>query len=377
MGPDGVEVFGMYAYMPLAGLRLIVEVPVEQAFKATADLVMRSTIFALIMGAVALFLGMLFARYLTKPIHGIVTNLAKLTQGDLSGAYASNRSDEIGDIQASISELQTQWRTMLGEINALVTRSMTTGEQLAATSQQNSAAVEEIASAANNFTQTVSALRGKTEKMAEHSGQASQASLAGQKQMEQAVGAVEQSVASSKEAVLSLADISEQAKEIQAVVNIVSDIADQTNLLALNAAIEAARAGEQGRGFAVVAEEVRKLAEQSQASTGSIAAIVDNLQNQLQHGANIMSATGEAVSEVNEIFNETTRVFQEITETVATTLQLVNEVAEDTAELDVTSQEISASTEEQAASTAETAEAANAIGNIGVQLEELMQRFRL
>lgn len=54
-------------------------------------------------------------------------------------------------------------------------------------------------------------------------------------------------------------------KSVEDIVDAVGSIAGQTNLLALNASIEAARAGEAGRGFAVVAEEIRNLAEDTQA----------------------------------------------------------------------------------------------------------------
>ena len=57
--------------------------------------------------------------------------------------------------------------------------------------------------------------------------------------------------------------LSQGAKEIAGIVDIIDDVADQTNLLALNAAILAAGAGEKGRGFAVVAKELKRLSERT------------------------------------------------------------------------------------------------------------------
>ena len=58
----------------------------------------------------------------------------------------------------------------------------------------------------------------------------------------------------------------------------IEEINSQTNLLALNASIEAARAGEAGKGFAVVAEEIRKLSEETQVSSGSIRSALQKLE---------------------------------------------------------------------------------------------------
>lgn len=65
-------------------------------------------------------------------------------------------------------------------------------------------------------------------------------------------------------------DLASSTAAIEQMSNIIKRIAEQTNLLALNASIEAARVGVAGRGFAVVAEEVKKLANQSEAATRDI-----------------------------------------------------------------------------------------------------------
>jgi len=69
------------------------------------------------------------------------------------------------------------------------------------------------------------------------------------------------------------------AQSIDAVMNLVNDIAGTVNLLSLNATIEAARAGEAGRGFAVVASEIRNLSDQTHEATQRISGQVDALRD--------------------------------------------------------------------------------------------------
>ncbi len=88
-----------------------------------------------------------------------------------------------------------------------------------------------------------------------------------------------------------ISELSQMAGNINNFVSTISKISEQTNLLALNAAIEAARAGDAGRGFSVVADEVRSLANNTNASANEVAELVGG----------IIESTSETVISVNDI----------------------------------------------------------------------------
>lgn len=149
--------------------------------------------------------------------------------------------------------------------------------QQAASLEETSAALEEVANAAK---QNAENSRGAKEKASE-SRAASDRGAADVIKMRSAMN-----------------DIKTSADNIAKIVKAIDDIAFQTNILALNAAVEAARAGEAGAGFAVVAEEVRSLAQRCGQASRETAALIEEAIERSSRGVSIGSTVAASLDEI-------------------------------------------------------------------------------
>jgi methyl-accepting chemotaxis protein len=432
----------------------------ETSVKEAADTTSSARTTLIVLGVAAVLLALAIALFLSRSIVGgvrqVLTAADGIAEGDLDQNVAVSTKDEVGQMAGAFGRLVAYVREMAGtadriaqgdltqkieprsdkdvlgvafrdmqaNLSSLVGSVSTSAQSLSAASQEMASNSEEAGRAVGEIAQAVSDVAEGAERQvrsveaaqvataevseatrssAESAQQTVQAAIAarevaaeGERAVGQATEGMCQMRESSSQVSATMQGLAAKSEQIGGIVDTITGIAGQTNLLALNAAIEAARAGEQGRGFAVVAEQVRKLAEESQAAAASISQLVQEIQGETAQavvaveegdrrsaeGAATVEQARSAFERIGTSVDDMSDRIGSIASAVAQIAASADRVQSDMAEVasvaeqsSASSEQVSASTEETSASAQEISSSAQQLAVTASELEQLVGRF--
>ena len=286
---------------------------------------------------------------ITRPLKQAVDVTRRIASGDLTVTLNVDKNDEIGVMMASIKEMSSKLKTVIGEIWKGSDSIASASSQISNTSQQLSQSSNESASSVEEVSSTMEQIVSSIQQNTENAKQTENMSLTAQKSIEEVYD-------QSKKAV-------DANKVISDKIQIINDIAFQTNILALNAAVEAARAGEHGKGFAVVASEVRKLAERSKVAADQIVGLA-------QQSHQMTESAGSKMQDTLPEVKNTANLVQEISASSLEQNNGANQVNTSIQQMNTVTQQNAAASEELATSSEELMEQAQ-------QLKDMIAFFKI
>lgn len=419
---EGKTYFVAYEPMTINGWGVIQLIDKKEV---TADLRQFTTVVGIIflLGALILTAYIIISiRQLMKPIVVSTDYAKRLGSGDFTEDVPKkylSRQDEIGGLANAFHELNENFSELVSEIidssNHVASSSEqlnVTADQVALSSEDMAKTIEEIARGATDqatSTETgatktfelgdlIEANRGHMESLNEASENIVNMIGEGLTIVNELTDKTQETNKAAQEIFKVINKTDESTSKIGEASNVIASIAEQTNLLALNAAIEAARAGEAGKGFAVVAEEIRKLAEQSTASTKDIDGIVQELIESSQQAVGTINKVNEIITDQVDAVKETEEKFIEISKAVDVsvdaidnlnaseqnmerqkteildTIQSLSAIAEENA---ASTEEASASVTEQSASMRQIVDASSGLAKLSEELSNSISKFKI
>ncbi|MDQ3200551.1 MAG: methyl-accepting chemotaxis protein [Pseudomonadota bacterium] len=340
---------------------------------------------------ISLFAAWFITRQIVTPLNEALKVAERIAAGDLTHNLASQRRDELGQLQRAIQSMTQGLRVLISGIGEGVTQIASAAEELSAVTEQTSAGVnsqkietDQVATAMNEMTATVQEVARNAEEASEAAAAADQQAREGDKVVGEAIAQIERLALEVGNSTEAMGHLKRESDKIGSVLDVIKSVAQQTNLLALNAAIEAARAGEAGRGFAVVADEVRSLAQRTQKSTEEIEELIIGLQTGTQQVATIMDNSRTLTDSSVELTRRAGGSLENITRTVSAIQSMNQQIAAAAEQQTAVAEEINRSvlnvrdvSEQTSAASEETAASSVELARLGTHLQTLVSRFKV
>lgn len=386
----------------------------------TLDSVKSSVLLGLIPLIIACLVTIYIISRKTKPITLLIDYAKKIADGDLTVQKLSVKNkDEIGLLANTLNQMAENLRQVIKEFNSSASHVATSTHVLVKHVQQTNDASEEIAATMEELSagvdtqvQTIEETSGTIQEMSNGIQQiatnahnvsntaveATNSATKGNKSIQTAIHQMNEI----KETVNGLSKVieglGERSREINHIIEIITEIADQTNLLSLNASIEAARAGEHGKGFAVVADEVKKLAEQSSNSALQISQLINAIQvdmetaatsmnvatSEVNTGIGVVTDVGHSFEQLNDYIQDVSNKIHAVTEAVQQMsigaeeiVESINHITTISETAAINSQDVSAKTEQQVELMSQINDSIHSLSAVTDNSREIISKFKV
>lgn len=340
---------------------------IDAAGNQIQDVKNSSSLWFLILGAIALGVGIFSALRLsqgiTRPIADAVKLAETVASGDLTATVKASSKDEIGQLLQALGKMNDNLAKIVADVRHGTESIATSAGEIANGNLDLSSRTEEQASSLEETASAMEELTSTVKQNADNARQANQLAVSASSVAVQGGQVVDQVIST-------MGTITESSKRISDIIGVIDGIAFQTNILALNAAVEAARAGEQGRGFAVVASEVRNLAQRSANAAKEIKGLITDSVESVEAGSKLVAQAGATISEVVESVRRVTDIVSEISAASAEQSTGIEQINQAVVQMDEVTQQNAALVEEAAA-------ASQAMQDQSNKLEQLVSVFKV
>ncbi len=181
-----------------------------------------------------------------------------------------------------IDEATQELASGLSEAAAACSELQRAMDQIASGAEEAAGAAQESLGLINSLGLSFREARERAAESRRHIDLLQAAFLEAAMQIDASIAAIELNAGRQLGSVSLIAGLEVAVSEIVAIGRGVADVSEQTSMLALNATIEAARAGEDGKGFALVADEVRVLAETSEARAAEMQSLASGITEEIR-----------------------------------------------------------------------------------------------